>query len=139
MPLHPVVVDTVPEQRQPTDDEVDVAVRSGTARQRMHSLEAVSEYLVEQVAIVLGRSTDSVNTQRPVTRIGLDSLLAAELHARIAQNLGIKMPVADLLQGATLEQFARKMWARLERGYPTFNKLNVTPPTVLSNRHSRAA
>ncbi|WP_322752893.1 type I polyketide synthase [Frankia sp. Cas3] len=139
VPLHPVVVDTVPEQRQPTDDEVDAAVTPGTARQRMHSLEAVSEYLVEQVAIVLGLATDSVNTQRPVTRIGLDSLLAAELHARIKQNLDIKMPVSALLQGATLEQFAREIWARLERGYPTFNELNVTPPTALSNHHSRVA
>ncbi len=117
----------------------NAAVSPGTARQRMHSLEAVSEYLVEQVAIVLGWSTDSVNTQRPVTSIGLDSLLATELHTRIEQDLGIKISVTKLLQEVTLEQFAREMWARLARTYPTFNKMNVPHPTVLSSHHSRAA
>ncbi|WP_239334512.1 type I polyketide synthase [Frankia sp. CiP3] len=134
-----VPLNSVPEQREPTNDKFYNATTPGGAWQRMHSIEDLQEYLVEQVAIVLNRPADTVNTQRPVTKIGLDSLLAAELHTRIEQNIGIKISVTQLLRGVTLERFATEVWARLARAYPTVNKISAGQPAVPRDLDSRSA
>ncbi|WP_131749521.1 type I polyketide synthase [Frankia sp. Cppng1_Ct_nod] len=120
--VRPVPVVSVPEQRQPSD-ELGAAVNPETSQGPTQSFEGVSRYLVEQVAVVLGLSADSANTKRPLTKIGLDSLLAAELHTRIEQDLGIKVPVVGLLRGANLEQFAADVWAHACQARPATNRM----------------
>ncbi|WP_349268775.1 phthiocerol/phenolphthiocerol synthesis polyketide synthase type I PpsD [Mycolicibacterium parafortuitum] len=63
--------------------------------------------LRRRIAGVMGYSTDSaVDTAKPLTEMGLDSLMAVRMRNTIRGDFGVEPPVALLLQGATLDDVA---------------------------------
>ncbi len=63
--------------------------------------------LRRRIAGVMGYSDDSaVDTARPLTEMGLDSLMAVRMRNTIRGDFGVEPPVALLLQGATLGDVA---------------------------------
>ncbi len=72
------------------------------------STESMQEYLSREVARVLQAAPDAVDLNVPLAAIGMDSLLAAELHGRIRQELGILLPVRQFLADGTLDGLARR-------------------------------
>ncbi|MBV5243518.1 type I polyketide synthase [Mycolicibacterium sp. PAM1] len=63
--------------------------------------------LRRRIAGVMGYSNDSaVDTAKPLTEMGLDSLMAVRMRNTIRGDFGVEPPVALLLQGATLNDVA---------------------------------
>jgi thioester reductase-like protein len=59
----------------------------------------IETFLVEQIARVLQCSQSKVDVQQPLTKLGIDSLMAVELKNRVESDLGLTVPVTALLQG----------------------------------------
>jgi len=72
-------------------------------RDRVHVLE---QYVAERLARVLRLPSAKVDTSEPVNRLGLDSLVAVELRNRIARDLGVDVPVLQLLSGVNISELA---------------------------------
>ena len=71
-----------------------------TRRQR------IDQYLREKIARVLGASAASIEPDRPLTEIGLDSLIAVELMTTLRIDIGLELPVVKLLQGVSMNGLA---------------------------------
>lgn len=86
-----------------------LAVVTGSSdRQALLSL-----YLQEQVAHVLGAAQPKVDIEQPLSALGLDSLMAVELQNQLQTNLGVSLPMADLLQTSGIAHLAARILALL--------------------------
>lgn len=72
----------------------------------------IEAYLGRQLARVLAvpeSSLASLDTDQPLTRYGVDSLMAIELRGRIDADLGASIRVVSFLNGSSLAQIARQV------------------------------
>lgn len=75
----------------------------------------VLNYVRQQAVQVLHSSAaEAPPDDRPLTDLGLDSLSANELKARVEFDLEIFLPVAELFQGATIERVAAYVREQIE-------------------------
>jgi myxalamid-type polyketide synthase MxaE and MxaD len=72
-------------------------------------LQILETYLREQAARVLRLSVSKLDIQRSFTMLGFDSLMAVELRNRVEADLGIALPLVDLLQGPSVAQLSSKL------------------------------
>jgi NADPH:quinone reductase-like Zn-dependent oxidoreductase/acyl carrier protein len=77
--------------------------------------ELLLNFLKEKVARVLGSSPDKVDLARPLTDLGLDSLMAVELRNWVEGELRVTLPIAELLQGPTVDRLAELLLEQLTR------------------------
>jgi acyl transferase domain-containing protein len=75
----------------------------------------LTEHLRRRAAEVLGGPVDPA---APLTMAGMDSLLAARLRRRLEQDLGFRMPIADLLGDRPLTEIASRLGALIGHPYP---------------------
>ncbi|MGO9463278.1 MAG: SDR family NAD(P)-dependent oxidoreductase [Isosphaeraceae bacterium] len=68
--------------------------------------EILLNFLKDKVARVLGSSPDKVDLSKPLTEIGLDSLMAVELRNWVEGELRVSLPIAELLQGPSVDRLA---------------------------------
>jgi acyl transferase domain-containing protein/NADPH:quinone reductase-like Zn-dependent oxidoreductase/acyl carrier protein len=79
-----------------------------------HRVEAVTDYLGGALARALGLRGKRLDDDQPLTRFGLDSLMAVTLRNRVAQDTGISIPVSRILQGATIRDLVTFIFSGLE-------------------------
>jgi acyl carrier protein len=68
---------------------------------------------VEQIARVLRCSPSKIDVHQPLTRLGIDSLMAVELKNRVEVDLELTVPVTALLQGPSLSQLSARLVSQL--------------------------
>jgi amino acid adenylation domain-containing protein len=73
----------------------------------------VAACLRREAARALAIEGTRLASDRPLVAQGLDSLAAAELAAAIETDLGVQVPLASLIEGATLEELAAWIGERL--------------------------
>ncbi len=115
----------------PGDDEVTPSHEQGGAahhhgegfRQRLVSAaaeerrELVTASLSDHLARVLGASVGSIDPERPMADVGLDSLMAVELRSRIERYLGADVPVLQI-QARSLAELASYLIEQLTESEP---------------------
>jgi myxalamid-type polyketide synthase MxaE and MxaD len=82
---------------------------SATALERVSPDERsglVEAYLAEQVARVLGMEVAELDHAVPLSSIGIDSLMAVEVKNRVELDLGVVIPMVQLLQGPSVTLLA---------------------------------
>lgn len=63
----------------------------------------LTEHLGVTVAGVLRYAVDRLEFHRPLNTLGLDSILAADLRARIQREMGVRVPMVTLLRATTVD------------------------------------
>jgi amino acid adenylation domain-containing protein len=96
--------------------------------------ERLAEYLRERVARVLGLPPGKLDPDRPLNTLGLDSLMAMELRAGIAVELGAAPALTSLLDGASVDRLAELTLARLDASCG-----DVTAPAAEAGTSDHAA
>ncbi|MEQ1505992.1 MAG: SDR family NAD(P)-dependent oxidoreductase, partial [Myxococcota bacterium] len=103
-------------------DAVDAPV-AGSERARLAGMapgpraEAVAAGLSGLVARLVG--ADAVDIDVPLSRIGLDSLVATELASRIHAELGVGVPLVRILRGPTVRELADEVAPQIGQvGHP---------------------
>lgn len=71
--------------------------------------ELVQSYVRDQVARVLGASAAKLDVDRPLNELGLDSLMGFELKNRVESELGVTIPVRELLEKPTIKGLSRAL------------------------------
>ncbi len=78
--------------------------------------EMLLDFLKDKVARVLGSSADKVDLSKPLTEVGLDSLMAVELRNWVEGELRVSLPIAELLQGSSVNRLAELLLEQLVKG-----------------------
>jgi natural product biosynthesis luciferase-like monooxygenase protein/FkbM family methyltransferase len=75
---------------------------------------AIEEWLVEALATRLRIDPSEIQSNRPVTYYGVDSLMAVELMHTMETSFGVNVTVADLLQSDSLVHLAARVFDSLQ-------------------------
>jgi aryl carrier-like protein len=73
-------------------------------------------FLRDKVARVLGASAARVVVDKPLTELGLDSLMAVELRNWMEAELRVDLPLVELMQGPSITRLAELLLVRLTAG-----------------------
>ena len=63
--------------------------------------ELLEMHVLQRISKVLGTAAERVDPERPLTEMGLDSLLAVDLLTGLKLEFGVQIPVVKLLEGAS--------------------------------------
>ena len=92
--------------RRPTEsNKAILRAVEGAEPEERHRL--VVDDLQARIAKVTGMVASDVPTQRPLTALGLESLMAVEFKSQVELTYGVNLSVTMLLRGATLDDVAR--------------------------------
>jgi acyl carrier protein len=78
--------------------------------------EILLNLLRDKVANVLGADPAKVDLAKPLTDVGVDSLMAVELRNWIEGELRVKLPIVELMQGPTVDRLADVLLEQLVSG-----------------------
>jgi acyl carrier protein len=81
-------------------------------------LDLLQSYLGQQVRRILGLTKDNLDVQHSLTDVGLDSLMALELKNRVENDLGIAMPMVEILRGPSIVQISELVLSKVALGAP---------------------
>jgi len=81
---------------------------SADERKRM-----IETYLLGRLARLLEVEPEELEADEPLTRLGIDSLMAVEMKNRVEAELEISIPIVVLLQGVSISQLATFVAERL--------------------------
>src|SRR5205085_7057515 len=104
-------LEPVAERRQEACAESETAAPSRATRPQ--SLEEIRSWLISHLAASLRIDPSGVDAFQPVTRYGLDSLVAIELVHSIENRLGVTLPMSSLLQSSSIAELAAQALAQL--------------------------
>jgi thioesterase domain-containing protein/acyl carrier protein len=91
------------------------ALRAAGPAERLAHLQAL---LAGQVGRVVGLPPAQLDPHVPLSSLGVDSLMAAELKARLERDLGMTLPIVRLLESPSLAELARVLLEPLDAGSP---------------------
>jgi acyl transferase domain-containing protein/acyl carrier protein len=72
-------------------------------------LAIVEDRLRQHVAAVLRLAAARIDLEQPLVTMGIDSLMAVELKSRVERDLGVAIPLLQLIKGPSLSELARSL------------------------------
>ena len=69
----------------------------------------LADMLTGEIARIMKTSAGSIGPHRPLSELGMDSLMAVELRLAVEQRFGLTIPVLALSEGATITALAGRM------------------------------
>jgi len=89
-------------------------------------VELMQTHLAAQVARVLGADLEKLDVDRPLTELGLDSLMAVELRNWIEGDLRLSLPTVELMRGPTVAQLAEILVEQLGKPHAVQTESSTT-------------
>nr|APZ78832.1 polyketide synthase [Stigmatella aurantiaca Sg a15] len=74
----------------------------------------IERFLAERLALILQVPIERVDPQKPLSMLGVDSLLSMQVQGTIREALGIEIPALELLRGGSLVQVAGTLSAKFD-------------------------
>ena len=65
--------------------------------------------LCNQIANVLGTAVSKLDTEKPLTELGFDSLMAVELRNWAENNIGITLPTMEVMRGPSIVELTNSL------------------------------
>jgi thioester reductase-like protein len=94
-------------------------------------LEFVAKRVREHVARVLATNSAQLDLERPLSDIGLDSLMSVELGTQIERDMGVDVPLMEVIQSGTINSLAgRILKAKRDLGVDENGKSAVAAGTA---------
>lgn len=75
----------------------------------------LKNYLANQIAAILGYSSGDLDQTQSISMMGLDSLMAVELKNRIEMDMGVVVPMVQLIEGPSVSQLAQIVFDKLSQ------------------------
>jgi acyl transferase domain-containing protein len=75
----------------------------------------LSEYLRARIACTLDTQPQQIDTARPLTLLGIDSLMAMEIKNRVETELNTEVPIVTVLEGPTIAELAKILLEQVDR------------------------
>ncbi|OUL18939.1 AMP-dependent synthetase [Nostoc sp. T09] len=88
---------------------------------------SLTSYLQELIAKALKIPVQKLQTQQPLTTLGIDSLIAFDLKNTIEVNFGVSVSINDLLQDASIDSLTQQILAQAENSTPKQLELKPIP------------
>jgi acyl carrier protein len=85
----------------------------------------LESYLRDQAAAKLGLAPERLAVESPLNNLGADSLIAMELRTQIERDLGIALPVVELLDGPSIATLAGRLDGRLSGDGPVLDPVDA--------------
>lgn len=82
--------------------------------ERENRLSILRQFILSELARVLKIEELRIDLNQSLLHLGFDSLMAVEMKNRIETNVGIAMPVARLLEGKSINEYAELLFSMLE-------------------------
>ena len=98
----------------------------------------VEDFIVTQVGEVFGLPDAKLDRRAPLTSLGLDSLMTVELVNRMESLAGIRIPMATLFAGPSVEELARTVLKLMAAARPAEAEV-LEPATVGAAQEAAAA
>ncbi|MBK3562672.1 type I polyketide synthase [Streptomyces sp. MBT62] len=111
----PVSPPSAPRTTAPSTPAPEAAITTPTSPVQAPS-EEVMAFLKREVAVVMGLHPERVNVNRPLNRLGMDSLMAVELRTRIEREYQVKLSMVQLLKDGTITTVAQALTTELAPG-----------------------
>lgn len=92
-------------------------------------IDVLERLVLEQAAIAMGVTTDSVQHDRPFHEFGLDSLTAIELHSRLQALTGIQFPTVTIARYPSVRRLSKAL-TRIVRGDDNARPATARAPTL---------
>ena len=92
--------------------EIDLAERLASLSPQ-EAQTFVTGLLTEEIARILSSSPDRIDAHRPLSELGMDSLMALELRMTLENRLGVSLPLLTLSDTTTLAGIAARVVAGL--------------------------
>jgi NADPH:quinone reductase-like Zn-dependent oxidoreductase/acyl carrier protein len=71
----------------------------------------IAELLAREIANIMAIAPDRIDHHRPLTDLGMDSLMAVELRLALESRLGLTMPLLSMAEGVSLASLAARILA----------------------------
>jgi NADPH:quinone reductase-like Zn-dependent oxidoreductase/NAD(P)-dependent dehydrogenase (short-subunit alcohol dehydrogenase family)/acyl carrier protein len=71
--------------------------------------ELLLKALRDQMAKILGESSEKLDIEKPLSELGFDSLMAVELRNWADNNLGVRLPTIEVMKGPSIVQLSHKL------------------------------
>jgi natural product biosynthesis luciferase-like monooxygenase protein len=91
--------------------------------------ETIQTWLVSQLAAKLELDPAEIDVSRSIVRYGIDSVKAVELAHMIELGLGVSIPLATFLQGASIAELATEIRVQL-KAFPPSGETTLAPEEV---------
>lgn len=105
---------------------------SETPATQLQTVETVEDWLVNRLSGMLGIAPVEIDVGQPISRYGIDSLMAIELVHNIQATLGVFLPMTTFLQSSTISQLATETFDLLTVNSSATNALFDTTPEALA-------
>ncbi len=100
--------------------------------------EVLLGFLRDKVARVLGSTPDKIDLAKPLTDIGVDSLMAVELRNWIEGELRVNLPIAELMQGPSVDRLTDVLLVQLTSDAPAPKRETSTADLLKAVREAKA-
>jgi NADPH:quinone reductase-like Zn-dependent oxidoreductase/acyl carrier protein len=99
-------------------DASDRAEASDTTRELLalgpeERVTILEDRLRQHAASVLRLATSRIDLDQPLITMGIDSLMAVELKSRVERDIGVAIPLLQLIKGPSLSELARSLVAAM--------------------------
>lgn len=84
-------------------------------------------HLAEMLSRIVGISSSKVDLDLPITRMGLDSLMANQVRSWLTTQTGLDFSLMQIMQGPTIRELAVDIWTKFEKA-ETFSEKEAIPP-----------
>nr|VFJ45201.1 MAG: thioester reductase domain-containing protein [Candidatus Kentron sp. DK] len=122
------------------DDSSTVPIKDRLAQAGEGEYEGIlMGFIQERITGVLGMGPSQLDVSRPMSDMGLDSLMAVEMRNRIRSELDVEIPVARFVAEGTLLGLTREIKARLTGTAPGAAPESGTDPREQTGLSERAA